>query len=135
MTRLARSVAGAGLALLLCGCAMELVREHPLGCRLDERRMVRDTLHFDVPGRDGDPAPDRDAFAARIAATFPDGFTVLDAHGYRAGDARSARRVVVAIHPPDAALDAAVRALVAGYRQRFPGHAVLRERSAVCVPP
>lgn len=138
MKRLTRIALGGCLALL-AGCSMELVREHPLGCRLDEQRMIRDTLYFgqSIPGGGSVSADEWDAFlATRVIEVFPHGLTVIDARGYWPADdaqaEREASRMVVAIHPPDAAIDAAVRELVADYRRRFHQQSVLRERGTVC---
>lgn len=139
MKRLTRLTLGACL-VLLGGCSMELVREHPLGCRLDEQRMIRDTLYFgqSISGGGSVSTEDWNAFVAtRVLEVFPGGFTVVDAHGYWSGDdarpEREASHVLVAIHPPNSAVDAAVRELVADYRRRFHQQSVLRERSVACV--
>jgi hypothetical protein len=128
-----------GSLVLLVGCSMELVREHPLGCRLDERRLVRDTLYFGQAIHEAGTVTDDqwDAFVAtRVLDVFPHGLIVFDAHGYWSGDgppaASEASRVIVAIHPPDPAIDAKVRELVAEYKLRFHQQSVVRERSAVC---
>jgi hypothetical protein len=49
-----RRIGLAAALVLLGGCQLDWVREHPLGCRADEQRAVRDTLYFgrSIPGGD-----------------------------------------------------------------------------------
>ena len=139
MTRAALLVLGAACAAL-AGCKLELVREHPLGCRRDEAPMIRDTFYFGraVPGGG---QVDEAAWAgfenAVLARAFPDGYTVLDAHGrWRGNDGivlGEDSRVVIVVHPDDAASAKAVREVADTYRARFRQEAVLREAGTVCV--
>jgi hypothetical protein len=138
MKHLTRIALGSCVAVL-AGCSMELVREHPLGCRLDEQRMIRDTLYFgqSIAGGEAVSADDWNRFLeTRVVATFPQGFSVFDARGYwsaaQARPERETSRVVVAVHLPGSAIDTAVRELVAEYKRRFHQQSVLRERNTVC---
>jgi hypothetical protein len=128
----------AGLALL-GGCQLDWVREHPLGCRMDEQLAVRDTLYFgrSIPGGgEVDDAAWRAFETATLLPAFPLGYTVLDANGrWRGEDGATigeASRLVVIVHADDSARDAAVRDVVSRYRTQFRQESVLRERAAVC---
>lgn len=126
-------------ALALGGCQIELLREHPLGCRGDEQRLVRDTLYFgaSIPGGGEVDAAAWQRFEREVLTpAFPQGFSVLDAHGqWRGADgaiAREATHIVVLTHPDDAPSAARVREIAQAYRAQFHQESVLRERSAVC---
>ncbi|HZP65799.1 MAG TPA: DUF3574 domain-containing protein [Rudaea sp.] len=132
--------AAAWLALVIAlgGCA-NLRVEHALGCRRDEQPMIRDTLYFgrSIPGGGEVSDADWQRFERdAIVPAFPQGFTVLDAHGSwrdaKGTIASEANRVVVIIHGDDAKSDAAVRQLLRSYRQIFTQESVLRERSKTC---
>jgi len=135
-----RAAAVALLALAGGGCNVELLREHPLGCRSDEQPMVRDTLYFgaSIPG--GGEVSDADwrGFEAQVLTpAFPQGYSVLEGNGHWRGadgsDTREHSRVVVITHPDNSATAQAVRRIAQSYRERFRQEAVLRERGAVCV--
>ncbi|MBX3689146.1 DUF3574 domain-containing protein [Dokdonella sp.] len=144
--RLARVLLGAGLApILLGGCGgansrYEWVVRHPLGCRLDEQRLVRDTLYFGraIPaGREVGDA-DWQVFEREVLApALPSGYTVIDGRGHWRGSdgvlRAEASRIVIAVHADDAATQQRLRAVIADYRQRFAQESVLQERGAVCV--
>jgi hypothetical protein len=112
---------------------------YPPGCRPDEQRLARDTLYFGraIPGGGEVGEADWQAFERDVLAdAFARGYTVLDAHGrWQAADGTQQverSRVVVVVHDDSAASDAAVREVVARYRERFHQQSVLRERGAVC---
>lgn len=139
MTVCARAAATLALAAMLGGCNVELLREHPLGCRSDEQRLVRDTLYFGaaIPGGGVVDAAAWQHFEREVLTpAFPQGFSVIDARGsWRGADgAASAEdsRIVVIVHPDDAPSAAAVREFSQRYREMFHQESVLRERSAVC---
>lgn len=121
---------------MLCGCGGTWMREHPLYCRLDEQRLVRDTLYFGRARPDGSVVSDADwdAFTRdTLASVFPTGYTVIDAHGrWRGDDVAEASRLVIVLHADDAASDAKVARVADDYRRRFAQEAVLRERDTVC---
>lgn len=138
--------AGAALALsiiagsALSGCAVEWTRDHPLYCRMDEQRLIRDTLYFGLSIPGGGEVADADwrSFESdALAPAFPKGFTVLASTGAWRGanDALVTEpgRVVVVVHDEDAASESAIRNVIARYRTMFHQEAVLRERGAVCV--
>lgn len=129
----------AGLTLMLAGCKLDWVREHPLGCRLDEQGALRDTLYFgrSIPGGG---EVDTDAWqrfeSDVLAPAFPRGYSVLDAAGHWRGNdgtlVSEASRIVIVVHGDDAASEAALRRLIARYREMSRQESVLRERVAVC---
>jgi hypothetical protein len=139
MTLLARAAVSLALAAMLGGCNIELLREHPLGCRSDEQRLVRDTLYFgaSIPGGGSVDAAAWQRFEHDVLTpAFPRGFSVIDAHGnWRGADGASASessRIVVIVHADDAQSAADVRKLAQRYREMFHQESVLRERSTVC---
>ena len=135
----ARRIGLAAALVLLGGCQLDWVREHPLGCRADEQLAVRDTLYFgrSIPGGgEVDDAAWRAFETAALLPAFARGYTVLDASGHWRGEDGTtigeASRLVVIVHADDQASDASVRNLIARYRAQFRQESVLRERSAVC---
>ncbi|MEO5561649.1 MAG: DUF3574 domain-containing protein [Dokdonella sp.] len=129
----------AGLVLMLAGCKLDWVREHPLGCRLDEQLALRDTLYFgrSIPGGgDVDEAAWQRFENETLLRAFPRGYTMLDAHGHWRGTVGApigeASRIIILVHGDDATSEAAVRNVVARYRDTFKQESVLRERAAVC---
>lgn len=131
-------------AAAIGGCSMngakrEWLVDHPLGCRLDEQRLVRDTLYFGraIPGGGRVDEAAWQAFETDVvAAAFPQGYTVVDAAGHwRGADgvlAGEDSRIVLLVHADDADTEARVRDVVRRYRERFRQESVLRERAAVC---
>lgn len=129
----------AATALALGGCSIELLREHPLGCRSDEQRLVRDTLYFgaSIPGGGEVDASAWQGFERdTLIPAFPRGFSVIDANGHWKGAdgtvAHEASRIVVIVHPDDAQSAAGVRRVAQRYLETFQQESVLRERSTVC---
>ena len=129
----------AGTLAATAGCHADWVREHPLGCRLDERLLVRDTLYFGrsiAGGGEVDPQAWRRFEEDVLLRAFPRGYTVLDANGrWRGADGATlgeTSRVVIIVHADDSASEAALRDVVVRYRATFRQESVLRERSAVC---
>jgi uncharacterized protein DUF3574 len=127
-------------AVAVSGCAVEWTREHRLYCRMDEALSIRETLYFgrSIPGGGWVGDADWKRFEDDvIARAFPNGFTVLDAHGsWRGADGATISepsRIVAIVHADDAASDAAIREIVKRYRGDFHQEAVLRERAAVCM--
>jgi len=125
--------------IALGGCNVELLREHPLGCRSDEQSLVRETLYFgaSIPGGGEVDEPAWRRFESDVLTpAFPRGYTVLDASGkWRGSDGATigeASRIVVVVHEDDAASAARVRDVAQRYRRMFRQEAVLRERTAVC---
>lgn len=106
---------------------------------MDEQTQIRDTLYFglSIPGGGSVSEADWKRFETDVLSrSFPNGFTVLEAHGtWRGADSATVSepsRVVAIVHADDAASDAAVRGIVQTYRSTFHQEAVLRERGAVC---
>ena len=139
IARPAGLVCAAGLALMLAGCKLDWVREHPLGCRLDEQSALRDTLYFgrSIPGGgDIDEAAWQAFEHETLLPAFPHGYTVLNAHGHWRGadgvNTGEPSRLVVIVHGDDKASDDTIRDVVARYRKQFHQESVLRERTTVC---
>ncbi|MGN6520144.1 MAG: DUF3574 domain-containing protein [Dokdonella sp.] len=138
-----RPFARAGLAgalAALAGCHAEWVRDHPLGCGSDEQSLLRDTLYFGraTPGGGEVDEANWQRFEAEVLAhAFPRGYTTFDARGHWLGHdgvaVSEASRVLVVVHDRSPSSDAALRAVVAAYRERFRQEAVLRERTVACV--
>ena len=127
------------LAIQLAGCAVELTREHRLFCRMDETLGIRETLYFgrSIPGGGLVADANWKRFEDEtIARAFPNGFTVIDAHGsWRGADGATISEpsiVVAIVHPDDAESDAAIRGIVRRYRDEFHQESVLRDRTAAC---
>ena len=135
-----RALACAAVLSLLAGCHLELQREHPLGCPLDQQALIRDTLYFGLGMPDGGTVGD-DAWQRFVdqvlAPAFPGGFTVVQAQGRWRGADDSIRsepsRLVIVLHEDDAGSRAAVERVAESYRRTFRQESVLRERSAACV--
>jgi hypothetical protein len=134
-----RIACATALSLMGSGCAVEWTREHRLYCRMDETLGIRETLYFGRSIPDGGTVDDASWKRFEddvIAHAFPNGFTVLDAHGsWRGADGATISepsRVVAIVHADDAASDAAIREIVKRYRTEFHQEAVLRERTAAC---
>jgi hypothetical protein len=128
-------VALAGLA----GCHIQWLREHPLGCRLHEQPMIRETLYFgaSIPAGGMVDAAAWDRFSADVlTSAFPSGYTVLDGHGAwrnaQGGVDEEPSRLVIFVHADDAVSNTAVADVIARHRASFRQESVLRERSAVC---
>jgi hypothetical protein len=127
------------ILLALQGCAVEWTRAHPLYCRMDEQMLIRDTLYFglSIPGGGSVGEADWKHFENDVLSqSFPNGFTVFDAHGsWHGADGATVSepsRVVAIVHADDAASDAAIRDAVTRYRDMFHQESVLRERGAAC---
>ena len=124
---------------LLGACNVEWRREHVLACRPDERRLVRDTLYFGAALPDGGEV---DATAWRqfedeaLTPAFPDGYSVVPAHGTWRDSAGAATnessRIVIVVHADTAGSAAALREIAARYRERFHQQSVLHEHGVVC---
>jgi hypothetical protein len=137
-SRPARAVL-AGMLAVTAGCHADWVREHPLGCRLDEQLLVRDTLYFgrSVPGGgEVDTQAWRRFEEEVLLPAFPRGYTILDAAGrWRGADGATigeASRIIIVVHADDSASEASARDVVARYRAMFRQESVLRERAVVC---
>jgi hypothetical protein len=134
-----RALLLASAAFALCGCAVEWQREHPLGCRLDEQSLVRDTLYFgaSIPGGgEVDAEAWRQFEEGTLARAFPQGYTVTAANGAWRGDdgvvIHEATRVVTVVHADTAQWAATLRRVTTDYHDRFHQQSVLHEHGVVC---
>jgi hypothetical protein len=130
----------AAMQIALAGCAVEWKRDHPLYCGMQEKTWIRDTLYFGLSIPGGGQVTDADwkRFETDvIGGAFPQGFTVIDAHGAWRGangeTAAEATRIVIVTHADDATAESAVRNIADRYRTMYKQEAVMRERDAVCV--
>jgi hypothetical protein len=126
-------------ALLLGGCNVEWRREHPLTCRLDEQRLVRDTLYFGASmagGGEVDETAWHQFEHDVLTPAFASGFSVLDARGaWRGSNGQThgeRSRIVVIVHADTEQIARAVRDVAARYRERFHQESVLHEYGVVC---
>ena len=124
---------------LLGGCNIEWRREHVLTCRSDERLLVRDTLYFGAAlpgGGEVDAAAWQQFENNALTPAFPDGYSVVPAHGtWRGSDnatTSESSRIVIVVHPDTAASATALRDIAARYRERFQQQSVLHEHGVVC---
>ena len=129
----------AGATFALCSCTVEWRREHRLDCRLDEQRLVRDTLYFGASLPGGGEIDDRawQQFENdTLTPAFAQGYTVTAANGVWRGDdgrvTHEATRVAVVVHADTAEWAAKLRHVVASYRDRFHQQSVLHEYGVVC---
>jgi hypothetical protein len=121
-------------AFALGGCATG-----NMACAPGERSTVSDLLYFGMAKpRGGVVSPDEwdDFLRTVVTPRFPDGLTAWPASGqWRGADGRVVRedsRVLQLLHAADARSDAAIRDIIASYRERFDQEAVLRVRSRAC---
>jgi Protein of unknown function (DUF3574) len=139
MRMLVRAATLIALATMAGGCSIELLREHPLGCRSDEQSLVRDTLYFGASiagGGDVDAAAWHGFERDVLTPAFPQGLSVIDAHGTWRGAGGASisetSRIVIIVHADDAQTAAELRKITQRYRDMFRQESVLRERSTVC---
>lgn len=135
-----RALACAAVLSLLAGCHLDLQRDHPLGCPLDQQALIRDTLYFGLGMPGGGTVEDAawQRFVDQVLApAFPAGFTVVGAQGrWRGADGHSRSepsRLVIVLHEDDAGSRAALERVAQAYRHAFRQESVLRERSTACV--
>jgi hypothetical protein len=101
--------------------------------------LVRDVLYFGRNRPTGGEVADSDwnAFLAEVVTPrFPDGLTIVEAHGQWRGRTGAAERerteLVTLLHPADSASQRAVEEIATEYKRRFRQEAVLRERLDAC---
>lgn len=102
------------------------------GCGAPRPAWVQTDLYLGLGRADGSVVG-ADEFQAflddAVTPRFPDGLTVIEARGQwrsAGGVLREPARVLVVVHPPDPATDAALEAIRADYRRRFAQESVLR---------
>lgn len=101
--------------------------------------MVVETLYFGTerPGGVVTAQEWEQFLGEELTSRFPDGLTVIGANGQwrdRKGEIEKEHsHVVQVVHPDSPAKDAAIRAVVDGYKHRFQQEAVMRVRGTSCV--
>ena len=108
-------------------------------CEPGDSALVRDVIYFGRNRPDGGVVSDADWLAfldSVVTPRFPDGLTVVDAHGQWRGRGGAVEReraeVLTLLHPGDTRSRRAVDELTAEYKRRFGQEAVLRERLTAC---
>ncbi len=111
-------------------------------CGPGERPAAADSLYLGAERPDGSgavtPAEWQRFLDEQVVPRFPQGFTVIDAHGHwrspqTGRPVAEASRVLQLVHPGDAASDRAARDIAAAYASTFRQEAVLRVRTAACM--
>ena len=121
-------------AIAMAGCAIS----EGIDCRLDERRLVSDTLYLGTARQGGvvDSAEWNQFLEETVTSRFPEGLTVWEASGqWRGADGQiieEASHVLNLIHPGDQASERKVGEIASEYKRRFQQEAVLRTRGPVC---
>lgn len=129
----------ATLALAYAGCTSVAGSPTQSACRTGDA-MIETQLFLGLSKSGGGQvsAVQFDRFVKdEVVPRFPEGFSVLDGKGFwldgqtkRTISERS--KVIVRLHPPDAAADVAIDAIAGAYKTRFAQEAVLRVDKAVC---
>jgi Protein of unknown function (DUF3574) len=108
-------------------------------CQAGETGLERDVLYFGRNRPTGGEVADADweAFlGAVVMPRFPDGLTIVEAHGQWRGRSglveRERTELVTVLHPADPASQRAVEEIAMEYKRRFGQEAVLRERLGAC---
>jgi hypothetical protein len=127
---------------MIAACASkhaEVAPEPIASCQAGETGLVRDLLYFGRNRPTGGEVADADweAFLAEVVTPrFPDGLTIVEAHGqWRARSGvveRERTELVTLLHPADPASQRAIVEIATEYKRRFGQEAVLRERLAAC---
>jgi hypothetical protein len=117
----------------------EVVPEPVPSCQAGETGRVRDVLYFGRNRPTGGEVADADwnAFLAEVVTPrFPDGLTIVEAHGQWRGRSGAVERerteLVTVLHPADPASQRAIEEIATEYKRRFGQEAVLRERLGAC---
>jgi hypothetical protein len=127
---------------MIAACAPKhaaVAPEPVASCQAGETGLVRDVLYFGRNRPTGGEVADADwdAFlAAVVTPRFPDGLTIVEAHGQWRGPSGAVERerteLITLLHPADPASQRAIEEIATEYKRRFGQEAVLRERLAAC---
>jgi hypothetical protein len=108
-------------------------------CEPGDSALVREVIYFGRNRPEGGVVSDaewRGYLDSVVTPRFPDGLTVVEAHGQWRGRGGAVEReqaeVLTLFHPDDAVSRRAVDELAAEYKRRFGQEAVLRERVTAC---
>lgn len=122
---------------LLSGCRSIGARGHREEPGLPGNAMIRTELYFGMSRRSGDSVTEAEwgrFLDTAVTRRFPDGLTVVDAHGqWRAGNgslARERTRLVIILHDGNGAFDR-IRELIDSYKRSFDQESVLQVNAAV----
>jgi uncharacterized protein DUF3574 len=131
-----------GVLSAVAACASKHADAAPAptpSCQAGETGLVRDVLYFGRNRPTGGEVTDADweAFlGAVVTPRFPDGLTIVEAHGQWRGRSglveRERTELVTVLHPADPASQRAVEEIATEYKRRFGQEAVLRERLGTC---
>jgi len=127
-------------AVAACAAPQAAVAPRPSAvCEARDTALVRDVLYFGRNRPTGGEVADADweAFlGAVVTPRFPDGLTIVEAHGQWQGRSglveRERTELVTVLHPADPASQRAVEEIAMEYKRRFGQEAVLRERLGAC---
>lgn len=130
-----RFAAGAllGVSLLLAGCG-EMSRPASLhGIHADDKPLIRTELFFGLSrpnGADVTVEEFEQFLKDEVSIRFPAGFTVIESKGQwreASGRVRSEpSRILVLIHPRDAAADRKIEEIRSAFKARYQQEAILR---------
>jgi hypothetical protein len=108
-------------------------------CEPGDSALVRDVIYFGRNRPEGGVVSDaewRGYLDSVVTPRFPDGLTVVEAHGQWRGRGGAVEReqaeVLTLFHPDDVVSRRGVDELAAEYKRRFGQEAVLRERVTAC---
>lgn len=108
-------------------------------CGTSSAAQLRTTLYFGLARPTGSVSElDWQIFLRdEVTARFPEGLTVWEASGqWRRADGQiehEGSKVLLLVHPDNAAARSSVQAVIARYRQKFDQESVLWETAQVCV--
>jgi Protein of unknown function (DUF3574) len=127
-------------AIAACTSKHAEVAPEPIpSCQAGDTGLVRDVLYFGRNRPTGGEVADADwdAFlGAVVTPRFPDGLTIVEAHGQWRGRSgiveRERTELVTLLHPADTISQRAIEEIATEYKRRFGQEAVLRERLGAC---
>ena len=125
-----------GLAMAASGCTTTTAA---LQCAPGQHRAIEERLFFGTlrPGGVVTDAEWEGFVDDVVVAAFPDGFTTWPAQGaWRGADGRTIREashMLSVVHPRDAAVEAAITAIIDRYKAGFAQEAVLRTSTPTCM--
>lgn len=132
-----KSLALAAAFIPLAACST-MPGASPTACATGDA-MVRTELYFGLERKSGDITPKEwNAFVTReIAPRFPEGFTVVDAHGAwfnreRQRTIEEKSKLVIRLHADTPEAETAIAELIGLYKTRFQQESVMRIDAPAC---